>query len=325
MCTGRNHYGCRALTDALDHVGGYSVNERVILYEKADEMLVRGGCAGKAGCGSGRFGTYGGQRFVDHVSNLRSEAATSDPAHYAAEPVTRPIASRENGTLRRHPVGFLLLRHFSKNSRLSKKPWLSPGLRACCLVGLLVAGSPCSAGPEGARFLLLSVPNGELRAYVAPAHGADLAGLEVRHDGRWSELLYCGMDYRPTGGWTGKAPILWPAVGRNFPGRQGGGLGWVFQGKRPVSPLKPLTRTHKLIARPNGQSELYDCARDPGLRHNLFGESSVASVQAALQARLLNWYINTSGIAPMDKDGRDPPPYYPTPSFVENERALLDH
>ncbi|HUN71974.1 MAG TPA: sulfatase-like hydrolase/transferase [Steroidobacteraceae bacterium] len=85
------------------------------------------------------------------------------------------------------------------------------------------------------------------------------------------------------------------------------------------------TRTHKLIVRPNGQSELYDCARDPGMRENLFGESSAAAVQAALQARLLNWYVNTSGIAPMDKDGRDPPPYYPTPSLPANERILLDH
>lgn len=85
------------------------------------------------------------------------------------------------------------------------------------------------------------------------------------------------------------------------------------------------TRTHKLIVRPNGESELYDCAGDPGMRQNLFGESSVASVQAALQARLLHWYINTSGIAPMDKDGRDAPPYYPTPSFAANEQALLDH
>lgn len=85
------------------------------------------------------------------------------------------------------------------------------------------------------------------------------------------------------------------------------------------------TGTHKLIVRPNGQSELYDCVRDPGMRENLFGESAVTSVQTALQARLLNWYINTSGIAPMDKDGRDPPPYYPTPSFAVNERTLLDH
>src|SRR5690348_4281628 len=53
------------------------------------------------------------------------------------------------------------------------------------------------------------------------------------------------------------------------------------------------TRTHKLIVRPNGQSELYDCARDPDMRQNLYGESS-AAMQAALQTRLLNWYINTS-------------------------------
>ena len=32
-----------------------------------------------------------------------------------------------------------------------------------------------------------------------------------------------------------------------------------------------------------------------------------------------------AGIPPMDKDGRDPPPDYPTPSFEVNERALLDH
>jgi arylsulfatase A-like enzyme len=83
--------------------------------------------------------------------------------------------------------------------------------------------------------------------------------------------------------------------------------------------------THKLIVRPNGQSELYDCGGDPDMRQNLFGESSVAAVQAALQVRLLHWYVNTSGIAPMDKDGRDTPPYYPTPSFAPNERELLDH
>lgn len=61
------------------------------------------------------------------------------------------------------------------------------------------------------------------------------------------------------------------------------------------------------------------------MRANLFGDSSVASVQAALQTRLVHWYINTSGIAPMDKDSRDPPPDYPTPAFAVDARALLDH
>ena len=85
-----------------------------------------------------------------------------------------------------------------------------------------------------------------MQAYIAPGHGADLAGLEVRHEGRWSELLYRGMDYQPTGGWTGKAPILWPAVGRNFPYPPGGGhgddLGWVLHGQVHAMPIHGFAR-----------------------------------------------------------------------------------
>ncbi len=92
----------------------------------------------------------------------------------------------------------------------------------------------------------LSVSGGELQAYIAPAHGADLAGLEVRRDGHWSELLYRGMNYQPTGGWTGKAPILWPAVGRNFPYPAGGGhgddLGWVLHGRVHAMPIHGFAR-----------------------------------------------------------------------------------
>ncbi len=57
----------------------------------------------------------------------------------------------------------------------------------------------------------------------------------------------------------------------------------------------------------------------------LAGASHCLAVQAALQVRLLHWYVNTSGIPPMDKDDRDTPPYYPTPAFARNERDLLDH
>lgn len=87
------------------------------------------------------------------------------------------------------------------------------------------------------------------------------------------------------------------------------------------------TRTHKLISRPNGQSELYDCVADPQLLHNLYGQASVAAQQGELQQRLLNWYINTTGVAPMDKDSRSQPPFYPT-AAKDNEadlRHLLDH
>jgi galactose mutarotase-like enzyme len=97
------------------------------------------------------------------------------------------------------------------------------------------------------QLVRLGVPGGELQAYIAPAHGADLAGFEVRHDGRWSEILYRGMDYRPTSGWTGKAPILWPAVGRNFPKtraayRHSQSFGWVFHGKVYPIPIHGFAR-----------------------------------------------------------------------------------
>jgi len=43
------------------------------------------------------------------------------------------------------------------------------------------------------------------------------------------------MDYSPVPGWSGKAPVLWPATGRNFINPSGSAqqdaLGWIFQGK----------------------------------------------------------------------------------------------
>jgi galactose mutarotase-like enzyme len=117
-----------------------------------------------------------------------------------------------------------------------------------CFAGLLAGAGPCTAAPHRMQLVSLSVPGGGLQAYIAPAHGGDLAGLEVRHGRRWSELLYRGMDYQPTGGWTGKAPILWPAVGRNFPYPSGGraargaGLGWVLHGRVYAMPIHGFAR-----------------------------------------------------------------------------------
>lgn len=121
--------------------------------------------------------------------------------------------------------------------------WLAA--RAC--LGLLAGASPCSADQAATQLIRVGAPGSELQAYIAPAHGADLAGLEVRHGGGWTELLYRGRDYRPGGGWTGKAPILWPAVGRNFPypaggGRDGDKLGWVLHGRVYPIPIHGFAR-----------------------------------------------------------------------------------
>ena len=87
------------------------------------------------------------------------------------------------------------------------------------------------------------------------------------------------------------------------------------------------TASHKLISRPNGQSELYDCITDPQQVTNLFGDRRHAQIQTDLQNRLLNWYVNTTGIAPNDKDSRGAPTYYPTAAKdnVADLATLLDH
>lgn len=86
------------------------------------------------------------------------------------------------------------------------------------------------------------------------------------------------------------------------------------------------TADAKLIARPQGQSELYLYASDPQELHNRFGETSVASIQGAMQEKLMHWYVNTTGIAPMDKDQRGFPQYYETPDFDTDKavRHILD-
>jgi arylsulfatase A-like enzyme len=64
------------------------------------------------------------------------------------------------------------------------------------------------------------------------------------------------------------------------------------------------TSRYKYIVRPNDQSELYDCVHDPLEEKNLFGDPATRSVQAELQVRLTNWYVDTSGVPPSRRDPR---------------------
>ncbi len=86
------------------------------------------------------------------------------------------------------------------------------------------------------------------------------------------------------------------------------------------------TKNHKLILRPSGQSELYDYGKDPDELHNLYGDSAAANVQHELERRLATWYLETTGIAPFDKDPRNAPPFYPVPKFDSEgwQRKFLD-
>ena len=67
------------------------------------------------------------------------------------------------------------------------------------------------------------------------------------------------------------------------------------------------TATHKLIRRPDDVSELYDLVRDPKEIVNHYGQPGYAKVQAELESRLLDWYIQTSDVTPFARQNRDYP------------------
>ena len=61
---------------------------------------------------------------------------------------------------------------------------------------------------------LVTIDGGDgLRATISPAHGGELASLEIEIEGEWHELVYRARDYSQSEKWRGKAPFLWPAVG----------------------------------------------------------------------------------------------------------------
>lgn len=79
----------------------------------------------------------------------------------------------------------------------------------------------------------------------------------MRHDGRDIELIYRARDYSPANGWSGRAPVLWPAVGRNFargvkpdPGATECSYDW--KGRRYEIPIHGFVRTMPWIVERQG-------------------------------------------------------------------------
>jgi len=67
------------------------------------------------------------------------------------------------------------------------------------------------------------------------------------------------------------------------------------------------TMTHKLIYRAEGLNELYDIRSDPWELENVYGQPGYEGIQGDLERRLLEWYIETSDVTPLDEDPRDLP------------------
>ncbi len=86
-----------------------------------------------------------------------------------------------------------------------------------------------------------------VRATIVPEKGGEMGSLQTRHRGQWIETLYRAMDYSDKPGWTGKAPFLWPATGRNFPkdvkpNEEARGSAWDWNGARLPMPIHGFAR-----------------------------------------------------------------------------------
>lgn len=74
-----------------------------------------------------------------------------------------------------------------------------------------------AAGPGSPKVVVLRDTVGGLEVAVAPSQGGELSSFRVKFKGEWVELLYHARDYADIKGFQGKGPVLWPAVGVQYP------------------------------------------------------------------------------------------------------------
>ena len=65
--------------------------------------------------------------------------------------------------------------------------------------------------------------------------------------------------------------------------------------------------THRLVRRPLSVSELYDLAADPLELRNVYGQPEHATTQGELEQRMLDWFVRTSDVVPLDEHPRGLP------------------
>jgi gluconolactonase len=74
-----------------------------------------------------------------------------------------------------------------------------------------------ASGPESPQVVVLHDYTAGAEAAIAPSEGGELSSFRVTFKGKQIELLYHARDYEHRSGFQGKGPLLWPAVGGQFP------------------------------------------------------------------------------------------------------------
>ena len=129
-------------------------------------------------------------------------------------------------------------------------------------------GTLALPGNPAARRVRLTDERSGIRVSVVPEAGGEIASFQVRLAGKWTEILHRAEDYRsaPPDGWDGRAPLLWPAVGRSFTPEQI--ARWRVTGRKPRSCRYRLHgEMHRIPNHGFARKfpwELEDCAAEAG-------------------------------------------------------------
>jgi gluconolactonase len=105
-----------------------------------------------------------------------------------------------------------------------------------------------ASGPGSPRVVVLHDAVTGAEAAVAPSEGGELSSYKVKYKGQLVEMLYHARDYEHTSGFQGKGPLLWPAVGAQYPTdtvpKQSCGIGtYMAAGKIYPMPCHGFART----------------------------------------------------------------------------------
>jgi gluconolactonase len=74
-----------------------------------------------------------------------------------------------------------------------------------------------AAGPGSPVLVVLRDHTAGAEAAIAPSEGGELSSYRVKVNGESIEFLYRARDYSDGPGFKGKGPLLWPAVGAQYP------------------------------------------------------------------------------------------------------------
>ena len=162
----------------------------------------------------------------------------------------------------------------------------------CALAGINVIGD--GSGPHGINFAT------DLSPQLRTGEEADLNRFVYSEGGFGfvNELFPMGSDHvanDPHG-------MYYPRAMEEMSDNGNGSPKWAMRSNR----------THKLVFRPRGESELYDFTTDALELSNLWGTPAASSLQAEMMAGLTEWLLQTGDVTPMHTDARGPPPFpYP--------------